>query len=345
MSRLYRRPDEPGGTYYLDYTVAGRRRRESLQTTKLKEAKDRRDKILRGEVDPKWGKSRVDITPDEFWAEYLLWAAEHKSPRTVEREETHWSQFLIYVKPKTLGSVTRKDVNRLKEHLSKKQKLKNVTVKDTLRRLQALYNRAMKMGVLAGLNPFQDFDRLPVETKPVRYLDAEELETLIETAHGHSQDIFLFCALCAYAGLRSKEAVNCEWKWIDFKQGTITVQGNEKMGFTTKSRKHRTVPLNKKLRAILLPIRKKSGYLIMPQKTDPGKWRVRYEGKRAFGSVKTEAGLPWATPHALRHTFASLLLISGVSLYKVSRWLGHSSINTTHMYAHLPPHDDDIDRL
>ena len=155
MARLYRRPDEPGGTYYLDYSVAGRRRRESLQTTKLKEAKDRRDKILRGDVDPKWGKSRVDIAPDDFWAEYSIWAAANKSPRTVEREETHWNQFVECLKPKTLGSVARKDVDRLKEYLSKKQKLKNVTVNDTLRRLQALYNRATKMGVLNGPNPFK----------------------------------------------------------------------------------------------------------------------------------------------------------------------------------------------
>ena len=120
--------------------------------------------------------------------------------------------------PKTLGSVARKDVDRLKEYLSKKQKLKNVTVNDTLRRLQALYNRATKMGVLNGPNPFQDFDRLPVEAKPVKYLEYKELDSLIESARGHSQDIYLFCALCAYAGMRSKEAVNCEWKWIHFIQ-------------------------------------------------------------------------------------------------------------------------------
>ncbi len=345
MARLYRRPDRTGGTYYLDYTIAGRRCRESLQTAKLKEAKERRDKILRGEVDSKWGKSHTDIAPDDFWAEYLDWAADHKSPRTVEREETHWSQFLECLRPKTLGSVSRKDVERLKKHLSKTRKLNNVTVNDTLRRLQALYNRAMKMGVYVGANPFQDFDRLPVQSRPVRYLESEQLDSLMECASTLSRDIYLFCALCAFAGMRSKEAVNCEWKWIDFRQGTITIQGDEEKGFTTKSRKHRTVPLNKKLKAILTPFRQKNGYLIMPQKTGPGKWRVRYEGKKAFATAKRQAGVPWATPHVLRHTFASLLVISGVSLYKVSRWLGHSSINTTQMYAHLAPYDDDIDRI
>ncbi len=42
-----------------------------------------------------------------------------------------------------------------------------------------------------------------------------------------------------------------------------------------------------------------------------------------------------ATPHALRHTFASRLLQSGVSLAKVSKLLGHSSIAMTARYAHL----------
>lgn len=40
--------------------------------------------------------------------------------------------------------------------------------------------------------------------------------------------------------------------------------------------------------------------------------------------------------HDLRHSFASIMAAAGVDIYKVSRWMGHSNINTTDsVYTHL----------
>jgi site-specific recombinase XerD len=43
--------------------------------------------------------------------------------------------------------------------------------------------------------------------------------------------------------------------------------------------------------------------------------------------------------HDLRHSFASFLAQSGVSLYVISKLLGHSDIKTTEIYAHLTPNN------
>ena len=46
-----------------------------------------------------------------------------------------------------------------------------------------------------------------------------------------------------------------------------------------------------------------------------------------------------ATPHSLRHTFASYKAQRGVPLRQVQEWLGHKNQNTTQIYLHLDRQD------
>ena len=65
-----------------------------------------------------------------------------------------------------------------------------------------------------------------------------------------------------------------------------------------------------------------------------------------FSAARDRAGLPaWATPHALRHYYASLLIRSGASVKVVQARLGHASAKTTlDVYGHLWPDDEDRTR-
>jgi len=49
--------------------------------------------------------------------------------------------------------------------------------------------------------------------------------------------------------------------------------------------------------------------------------------------------------HDFRHAFASRLGQGGISIYRICKWLSHSDIKVTQIYAHFAPvYDDDIEK-
>jgi site-specific recombinase XerD len=56
-----------------------------------------------------------------------------------------------------------------------------------------------------------------------------------------------------------------------------------------------------------------------------------------FEDAVVEAGVRDFTWHDLRHTFASRLIMAGVSIRRVQELMGHKTINMTARYAHLEP--------
>ena len=58
------------------------------------------------------------------------------------------------------------------------------------------------------------------------------------------------------------------------------------------------------------------------------RWLVA-EYRRKAGITKK------ASPHRLRHTFATQKAEKGVSSYQFQEWLGHHSLATTQLYVHI----------
>ncbi|MGA7972900.1 MAG: tyrosine recombinase XerC [Pseudolabrys sp.] len=133
-------------------------------------------------------------------------------------------------------------------------------------------------------------------------------------------------------GLRISEALGLKRRDIDGKRDVITVTG--------KGNKTRMVPLLPQVRNLVaayvaicpydLP---PDGPLFVGAKGGPLSPRII---QLAVARLRGALGLPdSATPHALRHSFATHLLARGGDLRAIQELLGHASLSTTQVYTEV----------
>jgi integrase/recombinase XerD len=101
----------------------------------------------------------------------------------------------------------------------------------------------------------------------------------------------------------------------------------------TKSNQPRVIPLSDRAVAILAasPQIATSPYAF----TNPQTGRRYRNLRHSFRKACSRAGITDFRWHDLRHTFASWHVQNGTDLYRVSRMLGHSTLQMSARYAHL----------
>lgn len=223
-------------------------------------------------------------------------------------------------------------------------KISSETHRKCLMTLKNTLSCAIEWGYL-GTNPAA-FAKAPKKArKDIEVLSPMEMQLLIEAIDERYRALV---ASGCHTGLRISEIFGLKWSDVDFVKMKIRVRQNSQNGKfyepkSTSSR--REIPLPVSLVDTLLKHLSWQRQWIPNNKDDlvftnlrGGHMNYQNFCKRYFYPALERAGLRRVTPHALRHSYATVLLTANEPIKYVSKLLGHSDSSITlRIYAHVLP--------
>jgi integrase len=278
--------------------------------------------------DPNAEREKARSAPDmeELWTRYELEVLPRKAPRSRVDEKIMWSKI---IQPRLGGrrvhEIRQEDIDDLHRWVTTERRTP-VRANRAVEVLRRLFNLAIRWKWRTD-NPAVGIKRNN-EEKRQRYLGVEEIARLMNALDNHpellSAQALTFLLL---TGARRGEVFAATWDMFDLGTGIWT-----KPAALTKQRKFHRVPLSEPAMAILQTLHTQSNgkYVFAGSNGKP-----LTDVKRTWASVCKTADICDCRIHDLRHSFASILASSGVSLPIIGQMLGHTQASTTNRYAHL----------
>ena len=224
--------------------------------------------------------------------------------------------------------------------------------------IHAVIHRSLKMAKRQGLisiNPASSVQKPKYVSQVIQVLDESQIHQLLGYAKKRKLDVLV--RLAVTTGMRLGEVLGLKWKDVDWATPGIQVrrqlQRVKGMGLIFSKPKTasgiRTILIGDRMLTVLGRHlddqdlqRKKMGNrwrdndLIFP--SGLGTPKEPRNLIREFKALLGQANLPNFRFHDLRHTAASLMLMSNMPLIRISRQLGHAKPSTTlDIYGHLIP--------
>jgi len=292
----------------------------------------------------------------------------NRSQLTIRNYDHYLNRFLDWAMIKNPEDITGELVRKFRLYLNRYKDGKGKNLKKAT---QDYYIIALR-GFLKYLAK-QDIETLASEKvelgntqeREVEFLEADEIKRLLEsvkTGNKNSEGdigqcrLQNFCCLRDRAilellfstGLRVSEIANLNKENINLKSGEFSVRGKGgkiRLVFISDSAKDALLNYISKRKdldpALFTHFKKGSGGrgnkdANNKNKSDLSLRLTPRSIQRIVKKYAIKAGIvKKVTPHTLRHSFATDLLMNGADIRSVQSMLGHSSITTTQIYTHI----------
>jgi integrase len=336
------------GSWQAQVSIEGRRLSNSFPSRNecrlwIKEITEQKEKGLSilsanltlGDFLDQWLSSVRHKLRPMTWMQYKGIAEHHLKPQLGKTK-------LLELKPVIVQSLYAKKLD------------KGVGVR-TVQMMHAVLHRSLKIAEKQGLianNPIEAVEKPTYSKTEMKVLSDDEVRSLLSFARGGPLELII--QLAVTTGMRKGELLGLRWGDVDWASSTIRVQ-RQLQRMPGRGLVNSQPKTNQGIRTVQIgseTLRKLMAQKSLQEKvfgngkgneqnvflSSAGTAKEPRNLVREFKALLKKSDLPDVRFHDLRHTAASLMLMSGMPVMRIARQLGHAKPSTTlDIYGHLIP--------
>ena len=282
--------------------------------------------VFKEELKKRESEKTIPITMRKFFFDFLVYSELTHSPKTVLSQKTTYHELIKFFPDMQIKELTKDKIMDFIQY--RLRKTSPYAVKRDINFLSSSFYWGIQKNYLEN-NQCVGIKRPRLPEKQPLYFTIEEFNKLLEVIDNEDlKDVILFAI---NTGLRQMELLRLMWKQVNMSEKLLYVNNQVYM---SKTGKVRTIPLDIKAIEILNKrlTNKNADYIFTYHDKEIKQNLMTHKFKSYVKKAEINPKLHF---HSLRHTFASWLVQKGATIYDVSKLLGHSTIKSTEIYAHL----------